>query len=341
MTHSPFKISSHSQPSKSHTKTKAQNSPKMIVELLVLPNWVTFCTTFVILLVFTHNLRLRRRRYNLPPGPKSWPIIGNLNLIGSLPHQSIHGLTKKYGPIMRLWFGSKLVIVGSSPEIARAFLKTNDIDLVGRPKFACGKYTTYNYSNITWNPYGPYFQQARKMFQRELFSVKSLESCEYMRKQELHVFLHKLFNSKNKTILLKDHLSTFSLNIISRMVLGKKYLEKSENAIISPEEFKEMLDELFLLNGVFNIGDFIPWIQFLDLQGYVKRMKALGKRFDRFMEHVLEEHIERRKYVKDYVAKDMVDVLLEYAENPALEVKIKRNGVKAFTQVKKYTPSVP
>jgi len=59
------------------------------------------------------------------------------------------------------------------------------------------------------------------------------------------------------------------------------------------------------------------------------------------MEHVLEEHIERRKYVKDYVAKDMVDVLLEYAENPALEVKIKRNGVKAFTQVKKYTPSVP
>ncbi|AET01783.1 trimethyltridecatetraene synthase [Medicago truncatula] len=304
----------------------------MIVELFVLPNWVTFCTTFVILLLFIHRLRLHRRKYNLPPGPKPWPIIGNMNLIGSLPHQSIHGLTKKYGPIMRLWFGSKLVIVGSSPDIAKAFLKTNDIVLVGRPKFACGKYTTYNYSNITWNPYGPYFQQARKMFQRELFSVKSLESYEYMRKEELHIFLHKLFNSKNKTILLKDHLSTFSLNIISRMVLGKKYLEKSENVIISPEEFKEMLDELFLLNGVFNIGDFIPWIQFLDLQGYVKRMKACGKRFNRFMEHVLEEHIERRKDVKDYVAKDMVDVLLQLAENPNLEVKIKRNGVKAFTQ---------
>jgi len=174
------------------------------------------------------------------------------------------------------------------------------------------------------------------MFQRELFSVKSLESYEYMREEELHVFLHKLFDSKNKIILLKDHLSTFSLNIISRMVLGKKYLEKSENVIISPEEFKEMLDELFLLNGVFNIGDFIPSIQFLDLQGYVKRMKACSKIFYRFMEHLLEEHIERRKDDKDYVAKDMVDVLLELAENPNLEVKIKRNGVKAFTQVKKY-----
>jgi hypothetical protein len=120
------------------------------------------------------------------------------------------------------------------------------------------------------------------------------------------------------------------------MTLGKKYLEETKNAIISPEEFKKMLDELFLLNGILNIGDFIPWIHFLDLQGYVKRMKALSKKFDRFMEHVLEEHIERRKSVKDYVAQDMVDVLLQLAEDPNLEVKLERHGVKAFTQVIKY-----
>jgi hypothetical protein len=120
------------------------------------------------------------------------------------------------------------------------------------------------------------------------------------------------------------------------MTLGKKYLEETKNAIISPEEFKKMLDELFLLNGILNIGDFIPWIHFLDLQGYVKRMKALSKKFDRFMEHVLEEHIERRKSVKDYVAQDMVDVLLQLAEDPSLEVKLERHGVKAFTQVIKY-----
>ena len=167
----------------------------------------------------------------------------------------------------------------------------------------------------------------------ELFSAKRLESYEYIRKQEMRALLNELFNSANKTILLKDHLTTLSLNVISRMVLGKKYLEKSENAIISPEEFKKMLDELFLLNGVLNIGDFIPWINFLDLQGYIKRMKALAKKFDRFMEHVLDEHIERRKAVKDYVAKDMVDVLLELAEDPTLEVKLERHGVKAFSQV--------
>ncbi|KAJ1407084.1 Cytochrome P450 [Sesbania bispinosa] len=244
----------------------------------------------------------------------------------------IHSLSQKYGPIMHVWFGSNPVVVGSSVYMAKAFLKTHDATIAGRPKFAAGKYTTYNYSDITWSQYGPYWRQARKMCLMELFSAKRLESYEYIRKQELHAFLNELFKSANKTILLKDHLSDLSLNVISRMVLGKKYTEKSENTIISPEEFKKMLDELFLLNGVLNIGDFIPWINFLDLQGYIKRMKALSKKFDRFMEHVLEEHIERRKGVKDYVAKDMVDVLLQLAEDPALEVKLERHGVKAFSQ---------
>ena len=56
------------------------------------------------------------------------------------------------------------------------------------------------------------------------------------------------------------------------------------------EEFQEMLDGLFLLNGVLNIRDWIPRIAFLDLQGYVKRMKALRHKFDRFYDHVLEKH---------------------------------------------------
>ncbi|XP_058754507.1 trimethyltridecatetraene synthase-like [Vicia villosa] len=302
----------------------------MALQLLTLPSWVTLFTTFAILLLFRR--RLRSRKYNLPPGPKPWPIIGNFNLIGTLPHQSLHRLTQKYGPIIHLWFGSKRVIVASSVEMARAFLKTHDATLAGRPKLSAGKYTTYNYSDITWSQYGPYWRQARRMCLLELFSAKRLESYEYIRKQELHVFLHELFKSRNKTILLKDNLSTLSLNVISRMVLGKKYLEKVENSIISPDEFKKMLDELFLLNGILNIGDFIPWIHFLDSQGYVKRMKILSKKFDGFMEHVLEEHIERMKSVKDYVAKDMVDVLLQLAEDPDLEVKLERHGVKAFTQ---------
>ncbi|KAF5181587.1 Cytochrome p450, partial [Thalictrum thalictroides] len=77
-----------------------------------------------------------RPRPNLPPGPKPWPIIGNFNLIGSLPHRSIHDLSKKYGPLMKVNFGSFPVVVASSVEIAKQFLKTNDIIFSDRPRIA-------------------------------------------------------------------------------------------------------------------------------------------------------------------------------------------------------------
>uniref|UniRef100_A0A0E0ESN5 Cytochrome P450 n=1 Tax=Oryza meridionalis TaxID=40149 RepID=A0A0E0ESN5_9ORYZ len=66
-------------------------------------------------------LRHGRRAYRLPPGPKPWPIIGNLNLIGYGPRPqpqpywlrpatststSIHELSKRYGPLIQLRFGS-------------------------------------------------------------------------------------------------------------------------------------------------------------------------------------------------------------------------------------------
>ncbi|KAE8675313.1 hypothetical protein F3Y22_tig00111678pilonHSYRG00041 [Hibiscus syriacus] len=299
------------------------------------PSWVPYLTAWLAtlaLILLALHLR-RRQKLNLPPGPKPWPLIGNLNLIGPLPHQSIHALSRKYGHIMQLRFGSFPVIVASSSEMARALLKTNDAIFTDRPKTAAGKYTTYNYSDITWSSYGPYWRQARKMCLMELFSAKRLESFEYIRKEERKIFLRRLYQSCGTPIVLKDHLLNLNLNVISRMVFGKKYTESTgENEIVTPKEFMEMLNELFLLNGVLDIGDSIPWLSFLDLQGNIKRMKVLAKKFDRFLEHVLDEHNERRKGVKDYVAKDMLDVLLQLSEDPNLEVKLERHGVKAFTQ---------
>ncbi|CAO2840284.1 unnamed protein product [Amaranthus hypochondriacus] len=298
------------------------------------PTWSAYAFWLGALALVLLSSHLRRRKLNLPPGPKPWPIIGNFNLIGSLPHRSIHELSKKYGHVMMLRFGAVPVLVGSSVEMAKLFLKTYDVIFAGRPKTSAGKYTTYNYSDITWSQYGPYWRQARKMCLMELFSVKRLESYEYIRVEELNTILGDIFKTNGEPTMLKDHLSTLSLNVISRMVLGKRYLDENEgNSIVTPDEFKKMLDELFLLNGVFNLGDWITCLKYIDVQGYVKRMKVLAKKFDGFMEHVLDEHnVRREKEKENWVPKDMVDVLLQLASDPTLEVKLERIGIKAFSQ---------
>ncbi|XP_061982114.1 dimethylnonatriene synthase-like [Populus nigra] len=304
---------------------------------LPLSKWssLLLLATVAVITLFRH---LTRPKLNLPPGPKPWPIIGNLNLLaGPLPHRNMHALVQKYGPIMQLKFGSFPVVVGSSVEMAEAVLKTNDVKLADRPKIAAGKYTTYNYSNITWSQYGPYWRQARKVCLMELFSPKRLDQFETVRVQELHALLRKLFVSAGKPINARDNFSDLSLSVISRLVLGKNYTVKTGNQkeYISPKEFQEMIDEIFLLNGVLDIGDSIPWLAFLDLQGYIsfniKRMKAVGQLFDGFLEHTLNEHQQRRKGVKDYVPQDMMDVLLQLSDDPNLEVQLDRTAVKAFT----------
>ncbi|GJM98689.1 hypothetical protein PR202_ga15719 [Eleusine coracana subsp. coracana] len=299
---------------------------------LTLPPWASVLAVVLATFLFLGAVFGRRRRPSMNlPGPKPWPVIGNFNLLGSLPHRSLNALSKQYGPLMRVHFGSFPVVVASSVDTAKFFLKTHDAAFIDRPKMAAGKYTTYNYSNIgCW-------RQARKLCADELLSARRIDAFEHVRREEVRALVRDLHASAGRVITLKEHLSTTSLNIITRMVLGRKYADKagvaSGGAVKTWKEFRWMLDELFLLNGVLNIGDWIPWLAWLDLQGYVRRMKQVGKMFDRFMENVLEEHDERRRREGDaFVVKDMVDRLLQLADDPNLEVKLTRDRVKGFTQ---------
>ncbi|CAD6219072.1 unnamed protein product [Miscanthus lutarioriparius] len=299
---------------------------------------IVLCAAFFLR---TFVLRGRRRAYNPPPGPKPWPIIGNLNLIGELPHRSINELSKRYGPLMQLRFGSLPVVVGASAEIAKLFLKVNDAAFSDRPRFAVGKYTAYDYSDILWSPFGPYLRQARRICATELFSAKRLESFEHIRDEEVRVLLRQLRQASGCAVRLRDYLQMLTLGVISRTVLGKKYVQEAAAGdsegdsapVITAAEFREMVDEYFELHGVFNIGDFIPWLDWLDLQGYVARMKRTNARFDRFLEHVLDVHNERRRLEGgSFMPKDMLDVLLQLDDDTSLEVKLSRDNVKAITQ---------
>ncbi|KAK3123581.1 hypothetical protein QOZ80_8AG0633070 [Eleusine coracana subsp. coracana] len=75
---------------------------------------------------------------------------------------------KKYGALMHLRFGSFLVIMGSSIDMAKHFLKSQDQRpplrlFLDRPRTASGKHTTYSYADITWSPFGVYWLQAYRM----------------------------------------------------------------------------------------------------------------------------------------------------------------------------------
>ncbi|CAK9163856.1 unnamed protein product [Ilex paraguariensis] len=280
------------------------------------------------------KIRERNPPKRIPPGPKPWPVVGNLHQLGTLPHITLHFFAKKYGEIMQVKYGSRTVVVASSPKMAEEFLKTYDSLFASRPPLASGKYTGYDFQDMTWAPYGPHWRKARRIYLSELFNPNRLDSFEYIRVEERLTFFASLYAQTGNPIILKNYIRRYTLSSISRVVLGDKYFSdhKTEDSLISISEFHGMIDEWMVLNGVLNIGDWIPWLRFFDVQGYVKRMKVLTKKFDKFHNYVLADHKAKKDLAaNNFVPKDMVDVLLQMTEEDTdPEVKLTVEAVKAL-----------
>jgi len=76
----------------------------------------------ILLGVAVHTF-LFRKSHRFPPGPFSWPIVGNLLILGKSPQIKLANLAKQYGPLMYLQLGSVNTLVASSPAMAKEFPK--------------------------------------------------------------------------------------------------------------------------------------------------------------------------------------------------------------------------
>lgn len=236
---------------------------------------------------------------------------------------------------MELKFGKFPVLIASSPEMAQHFLKTHDHVFASRPALASGKYIAYNYSDIGLALYGPYWRQARRIYTTNVLNAKTLDLYEHIRVDERRNLLSRVHGLSGKPIVLRRYMLQYTLSCVSRMVMSNIYFSESkqDESKVNLDELQKMVADWYMLAGVFNIGDWIPWLDFLDLQGYVKRMKALSEKFDRFLNYVIDEHEATRTENKDFIPKDLVDTLLQLAEDPDLEVKLTRDRVKGLIMV--------
>ncbi|XP_060670733.1 cytochrome P450 71AU50-like [Ziziphus jujuba] len=108
-----------------------------------------------------------------------------------------------------------------------------------------------------------------------------------------------------------------------RMVFGKKFADSEFNE----RGFKAVIQEAMQLGAAPNLGDYIPQIAPLDLQGLTKKMKKVGKAFDDFFEKIIDEHVQCKDEDKN---KDFVDVMLGFLGSQDSEYRIERPNIKGI-----------
>ncbi|KAH9669723.1 hypothetical protein KPL70_021909 [Citrus sinensis] len=206
-------------------------------------------------------------------------------------------------------------IVVSSPQAAE-FLKTHDLIFASRPPLQATKYISYQQKNFAMAPYGSYWRKIRKLCTQNLLTNAKINYFQPIRKEELDLLI-EYFKEAARAPCVVDisaKLSAVSANMTCRMVLGKK---RSDDEF-DERGFETVIQEDFELVGKPNLGDYIPQIAGLDLQGLTKRLKAVAKVFDAFMEKIIDEHIQSKDENR---TQDFVDVMLSFEGSEDTEKK--------------------
>ncbi|PHT53784.1 Cytochrome 71A4 [Capsicum baccatum] len=295
--------------------------------------WYSLVIPLLVFIFFLHqcfftNFNISK---NLPPSPRKLPIIGNLHQLGSYPHRSLHKLSQKYGPVMLLHLGSKPMLVASSVDSARDILKTHDLIWATRPKSSIVDRLTYGSKDVGFSPFGEYWRQVRSIAVLHLLSSKRVQSFRGVREEEIANMIIKITqkcDSSSSVINLGDHLYSLTNNIICRAALGRIYNERG-----SEIDARAILEELLQLLGSFNVGDYIPWLEWVNkITGLDTKVDKLAKKLDAFLESVIEEHITRnkKKECSTGEAKDFVDFLLEIQNGKDTGFSLRRDSLKAI-----------
>ncbi|XP_038715774.1 cytochrome P450 CYP82D47-like [Tripterygium wilfordii] len=268
-------------------------------------------------------LKSESKNKNTPPkAGGAWPVIGHLHLLNrpQLAHRTLGLMADKCGPIFTIKLGVHRALVVCNSEIAKECLTTHDKVFATRPKTLAMEILGYDHTIFMFSPYGPHWRQMRKIATLELLSIHRLESLKNVRQSEVKTSVKELYQlwADNKStgpnqvlVDMKRWFEDVNLNVIFRMIVGKRYSDDGEES----SGQKLALKEFFELFGKFVVSDALPFLRWLDLGGDEKAMKRIAKELDYVVEEWLEEHKKKRSSGGRADQEDFMDVMLSILDD--------------------------
>ncbi|CAL4888878.1 unnamed protein product [Urochloa decumbens] len=299
----------------------------------------------ILALMMTHLLSSRRSppRRGLPPSPPGLPVIGHLHfLLRSSPaHRTFHELSSQLGPLIQIRLGSTRCVVVNSAAVAGELIHRHDAAISGRPVTALAELFSYGSAGFAFTPYGPRWRLLRRLCVSEVLAPRTVERLRPLRRAAMAPLLGALMAAaaSGEAADLTAELVRFSNAAIIRMVAGDAPPGVADEA-------PDVVKAVTALLGAFNVEDYVPLCRGWDLQGLRRKAAGVHRRFDALLEQMIRHKVEARERARRGGAifeheqdgapatserdKDLLDILLEKAEDEAAQVKLTRENIKAF-----------
>ncbi|KAF6138887.1 hypothetical protein GIB67_025616 [Kingdonia uniflora] len=287
------------------------------------------CGVIAIFFILIKLLKSRKPKMSgveLPEPSGALPIIGHLHKLGGGEpfFKLLATMAEKNGPIFKLRFGMHTTLVISGWEMARECFTTNDKSFASRPFSTANKYMFYDDAIFPFSPYGDYWREMRKIVSNELLSARRLEMLKHFRINEIGTSIKELYkrceNNKGGVgepleVEMKHWFYDLMYNVVFTMVAGKRYLGSVDaRDEMEARKYQEALVQSLRYAELSALGDAFPFLNYFDIGGYRKEMKATAVVIDNFHKILLEEHKQKRKNGVTEGDQDFIDVLMTYLE---------------------------
>ncbi|GMJ09953.1 RED ELONGATED 1, SUPERROOT 2, ALTERED TRYPTOPHAN REGULATION 4, RUNT 1, cytochrome P450, family 83 [Hibiscus trionum] len=279
--------------------------------------------SFFLLLLSKHG-----NNGNLPPTSPALPLIGHLHMLmlnNSPLHIFLWKLSKKHGPLLYLRLGFKPSIVVSSAEMAKAVMKTHDLDFCSRPNQRGTSRLSYNALDVAFSPYNDYWREVRKLCAVHLFS--RVKQYRHIREDEVGRLIEKIcrLSAEAKPVNLSEAMMSLSSTIICREGFGKRYAEGG----VERSRFHGLLNESQALLAIFGFSDYFPLMGWVDwLTGFLGRLEKTFEQLDVFYRELIDEHLDQNRLQPEQ--QDIIDVLLQIREEGEFPFELTMDHIKAI-----------
>ncbi|KAH9174412.1 cytochrome P450 [Lactarius sanguifluus] len=233
--------------------------------------------------VFLHLLiafrdHKRRRGLPYPPGPKPWPIIGNLlDSPKQLPWISYTEMSKKHGDILYLQvFGQSVVVLCSPSVIKDLFEKRGDI-YSDRPAWPMPEIMDVDWL-LAFTRYGEDWRERRKIADR-ILRPGAMSLYHQRIEENTHAFLSRLFVAPAD---FRGHVDLSQGQLIMSLMYGYD-LKENDEITKAPVQLFRMLSH-FVLPGAALVNHFpllrhIPsWVPWFSYESLARQGRELGQR---------------------------------------------------------------
>lgn len=225
----------------------------------IVQSLIVFATASALFSIVRFSLRSLRQRH-FPPGPRAWPLIGNVHHFASLkPFLQFTDLRGKYGDSVGLKAGPTNIVVLNSPDVCRELLQKRGAIYSGRPfGFIEREYVILDSQHFVFAAYDDYHKKCRTAM-RLLLGPTGLGQVAPLQDAAAAFLVKSLASTPAE---FHDHLHNWGIGVPLTAICGHRGAQKDPKLIASFYKNQKSWGEV-LTPGLAPPVEILPFLEYL------------------------------------------------------------------------------